>query len=49
MSSEDKVSKEDREYVRFDLVSLGNLLRKKYGLKTVEIRKYLQEMLTVSV
>ena len=44
-----EVSSEDRELVRSDLASLAEFLKKKYGLSFHKIRRFLREMLTVSV
>lgn len=44
-----EVSEEDRELVRSELASLAEFLHKNYGLSVRKIRRFLREMLTVSV
>ena len=44
-----EVSSEDRELVRSDLASLAELLKKKYNMTFHKIRRFLHEMLEVSV
>lgn len=44
-----EVSEDDREFVRSELASLARHLKEKYSLSTEKIRRFLREMLTVSV
>ena len=44
-----EVSQEDREQVRTQLYSIGQELRRSYNMQVPDIRRYLHEMLDVSV
>jgi DNA-directed RNA polymerase subunit F len=45
----EKISPEDREQVRSELVSLAEWLRNRYAMPVWEINRFLHEMLDVSV
>lgn len=47
--TEQEVSREDREFVRGELAWLANKIREKYGLSIPKIRRFIREMLDVSV
>jgi hypothetical protein len=45
-----EISEEDRELVRKELIEIADRLRKRYrGLSIPNIRRFLKEMLSVSV
>lgn len=44
-----ELSEEDREFIRQDLCDLADKLRKSYKMSVPQIRRFLQQMLSVSV
>jgi len=45
----EKITAEDREFVRSELASLAEWLRNRYAVRVSEINRWLHEMLDLSV